>query len=141
MEIRSMFTSDWMRAVQTGALLARSLGLPPPPRTRLLREVLPSRVPGRVIRAAKRQEGAERVERILKRFFKPCRDERHEIMVAHGNLIRALVLRVSSGKVDGWHRLTTDNASVTTFCVSQRGVEVVSVNMVSHLPPQLRTNF
>jgi hypothetical protein len=54
-------------------------------------------------------------------------------------LIRALVLLVVAGRADGWHRLVTDHAGITTFQISSRGVEVVSVNVQEHLGLQLRS--
>lgn len=141
LSIDSIVSSDWPRAVETAAILADELGLAQPRRFRVLREALPTRVPGLAIPAAKRRDGAARLEAIVERWFRRSRRQRHEIYVSHGNLIRALVLRVSAGRADGWHRLTTDHASVTTFLVSTRGIEVVALNALGHLPQRLRTNI
>jgi broad specificity phosphatase PhoE len=139
--IDSIASSDWIRAVETADILANELGLTTRRRYRVLREMLPTRLPMLAVPQARRKEGAQRIERIIQRFFRQCRGQRHEIMVSHGNLIRALVLRVSAGRAEGWYRLTADHASVTTFLVGERGIEVVGVNALGHLPAQLRTNF
>jgi serine/threonine-protein phosphatase PGAM5 len=83
---------------------------------------------------------ARRLERVLERFFKSSRRPRQDVVVCHGNLIRALVLRVASGRADGWHRLMIHHASITSFRISKkREVTVVGFNQVEHLSLPLRS--
>lgn len=132
-------SSDLPRAVETSNILADALGLICNGRHRLLREVLPTRVPGFVISVAKRREGTERVERVIGRFFRTARETEHEIVVCHGNLIRALLLRITVGHLTGWHRFPIHHGSVTSFRVSRGDVSVLDFDSQVHLPLRLRT--
>jgi len=135
-----MVSSDWIRARQTARIVASELGFDVPTQHRLLREVLPTAVRGMRIPLEKRAEGRERIERIVTRFFKPSRSTRHEAIVCHGNLIRALILRVSTGRVrTGWERFAVHHGGITTFLVTQRGISIVGYDRIEHLPPHLRT--
>lgn len=133
-------SSDWIRARQTARIVAHELELDAPSEHRLLREVLPTAVRGMRVPLPKRAEGKQRIERILARFFKPSRSTRHEAVVCHGNLIRALILRVSTGRVrTGWERFAVHHGGITTFLVTKRGITIVGYDRIEHLPRRLRT--
>jgi serine/threonine-protein phosphatase PGAM5 len=125
----SIRSSDWPRAVQTANAVGAKLDIMPT-KHRLFREV-PRK---------KRRGTAERIDRIVERFFKASRRTRHEVIVCHGNLIRSLVLRVTAGRADGWNRLMLNHGSITSFLVSRKGVIVMGVNLQAHLPISLRSN-
>ena len=138
--IDSIRSSTMPRAVETADIMAKHLGVTAIHRHRLLREVLPTTVPGMNIPLHKRVDGSRRVERIVERFFKPSRRVRHEIVVCHGNLIRALLLCVVSGRSTGWHRLMAHHGGITSFVVSPKGVLVLGFDVQEHLPLELRSN-
>jgi serine/threonine-protein phosphatase PGAM5 len=136
----SVRSSDAPRAVETAAILAKLLRLRVVQHHRLLREMLPAPVPGMTIPAHKRAEGRRRLARIVARFLKPARGARHDIVVCHGNLIRALLLHVVAGAPDGFHRLRIHHASVTSFRVAPDGaIQLVGYNAQEHLPSRMRT--
>jgi serine/threonine-protein phosphatase PGAM5 len=138
--LASVVSSDWIRARQTARLVTNTLGLDGPKQHRLLREVLPTAVSGMRIPRKKRAEGKARLERIIRRFFKPTRGTRHEAIVCHGNLIRALLLRIGTGRVvPGWDRFSVHHAGITTFLVTRRGLLIVAYDRVAHLPQRYRT--
>jgi serine/threonine-protein phosphatase PGAM5 len=138
--IASIVSSDWIRARETARIVSDALELDLAKQHRLLREVLPTAVSGMRIPREKRAEGKTRMERIIRRFFKPARGTRHEVIVCHGNLIRALLLRISTGRVvPGWDRFSVHHAGITTFLVTRRGVIIVAYDRVAHLPQRYRT--
>lgn len=137
--VESIVSSDLVRAVETAQILAEQLGMTRPKRIRLLREVLPSKVPGFRVPIDKRVKDALRVERIVERFFKASRRTKHQVIVCHGNLIRALLLRVTSGRLDGWYRLPTHHVGVTSFAISRSGIRVTAFDVIEHLPARMRT--
>lgn len=138
--VAAVRSSDAVRAVETADILAAGFGATRVTRHAALREMLPARVPGVAIPRAELAEDALRLERVLEQFFRASQRIRHEILVCHGNLIRSLLLRVAAGRAAGFHRLLIHHAGVTSFSVSARGdVEVVSFNVLEHLPQKMRT--
>ena len=139
LSITSLLSSDFRRAVETTQLLAKELGMVHTKRHRLLREVIPTTVPGFDVPSDKRREHAGRVERIVQRFFKTSRQPRQDVIVCHGNLIRALLMRVTSGHLDGWYRFSIHHASVTSFAISGGEIKVIGFDLIEHLPLRMRT--
>jgi serine/threonine-protein phosphatase PGAM5 len=139
--VASVRSSDLRRAKETADILAARLRARRVTRHRVLREMLPAKVPAMAIPSAKRAEGKRRLQQILRRFFRPARGVRHEVVVCHGNLIRALVLSVAAGKPDGFHRFLAHHGSVTSFVVFATGkIAVVGFNSIAHMPERLRTH-
>jgi serine/threonine-protein phosphatase PGAM5 len=139
--IDSLVSSDMPRAVQTADILGNELGIRRIRRHPLLREVLPTPVPGMKVGRETRIFDANRVELIVTRFFKPSRTTRHEIVVCHGNLIRALVIRLATGRLTGWYRLFTHHGGVTSFVVAPKGIAILDFNVHEHIPRKLRTEW
>lgn len=138
--LASVVSSDWIRARQTARIVSNALRLTTPKQHRVLRELLPTTVPGMRIPREKRAEGKARLERIIRHFFKPTRGTRHEAIVCHGNLIRALLLRICTGRVvAGWDRFYVHHTGITTFLVTRGGVRIVAYDRVAHLPQRCRT--
>ena len=137
--IAAFRSSDLPRAVQTADIVAGKLGVRTVSRHRMLREALPTNVRDLRVPRAKREADLARIERIVARLFVPARQTRHEIVVCHGNLIRALVLRVTAGRVNGWERLRVHHASISSFVVTRRYTQLVSYNGIAHLPTSWRT--
>ena len=75
------------------------------------------------------------------RYLRPTRgDDKNEIIVSHGNLIRYLVSRVLGGSPDSWLRMRTFNCGITEIAVESDGrLWLVSHNDVGHLPSELIT--
>jgi broad specificity phosphatase PhoE len=132
-------SSDMPRAMETARILADGLGIRGVRRLRVLRELLPAPVPGMKIPRQRIKEGAARLDRVVKRFFKASRETRHEIVVCHGNLIRALLVQVSTGRLTGWHRFVVHNGGVTSFAIAKDGIRVLGYNVQEHVPLRLRS--
>jgi broad specificity phosphatase PhoE len=137
--VAAIRSSDLPRAVQTADIVAARLGVPSVSRHRMLREALPTHVRDLRVPRVKREADLARVERIVARLFAPARQTRHEIVVCHGNLIRAVALRVTAGRVNGWERLRVHHTSISSFVVCRRYTQLLSYNNIAHLPPSWRT--
>jgi len=85
--------------------------------------------------------GAAQVQRAFARFFKPARgNDKHEILVCHGNLIRALVCRSLDVPVYAWLNAEPHHCGVTRVRIRADGrVRVVSFNETGHLPVRWHT--
>ena len=67
--------------------------------------------------------------------------DRHEVLIAHGNLIRYLVCRAMDVDATAWSSLTSFNCGVTRIIVESNGLcSVISYNELGHLGPELMTD-
>lgn len=134
-------TSDLRRARETADVISRAFPGVPLKVSRLLREtcIIPLgrvRVPREACAGLR-----DRFERIRRRWLRPSRSTRHEVVVCHGNLIRSLVVMALGVKpLTAWARINTYNCAVTTLSVRPGGaVAVETVNDLGHLPRDIRT--
>jgi serine/threonine-protein phosphatase PGAM5 len=66
--------------------------------------------------------------------------DRHELIVAHGNVIRYLVTRALGVDPEAWLEMSVHNASLTEIRVEPDGrFKVIAVGDSGHLPPSLVT--
>jgi broad specificity phosphatase PhoE len=136
-----LFSSDLQRSRETAEIIAAKvpgISVKPLP---MLREVLPTSVPGHCVPLSKRKTGKQGIEDVLARFFtKPPRSG-NVVVVCHGNLIRALVCRILRAPVTKWCQLGTSHCAITTFSFNPSGqVRLHSFNDTGHLPPDLTTS-
>ena len=146
--VEAIHSSPAPRALETARIIAKrhpGLALQ---RHRLLLECVPS-VPPNVTPWGEPDELSpravsncrEQLDRQFDRSFTATRaQEKHEIMVCHGNVIRYFVTRALGVDVHSWVSMRCSQASVTRVVVS-RGVPrfvVESLNDLSHLPDNLR---
>lgn len=132
--ITRVWTSDLQRATETSKILLRELKVKTARKTALLREVLPSSVPGMSVPASVRKRGREAVEAVVDEFLVPSPIARHDLLVCHGNLIRAIVCRVLGGDQFSWLKLATYHCALTTFAVRADGsVSVVRYGESAYL--------
>ena len=83
----------------------------------------------------------ERLDRLFAERFVPSPDrDRHELIVAHGNVIRYLVTRALGVDTRAWLEMSVHNASLTIIRVEADGrFKVLAVGDSGHLPPSLQT--
>ena len=83
------------------------------------------------------------LERLAPRLFTPLpagSGDRHELVVAHGNVIRWLVTRALGVDSTAWLSMSIGHASLTVLAVDGKGVvRVLAVGDVGHLSPGLQT--
>jgi len=137
--VAAVHSSDLVRAVETAEIIADKLGSRVR-RTPLLREVLPTRVQGLHVPLAKRAASKESLEEILGRYFRRARCIRHEVIVCHGNLIRALMCHALAVRLTVWSEMGAHHCGITRFVVRQDGsVRLLCSNDIGHLPPTMIT--
>ncbi len=138
--ITSVWSSTLPRARETADIVARELGLGPVRPTRILREGMFTKVAGYPTPASEREEDRERADAAWKKFFRPSRIDKNDLLVCHGNLIRYFVCRALDAPIAKWVRMNTNHCALTRIVVRDTGaVRVVSYNETSHLPGRLVT--
>jgi len=86
------------------------------------------------------EKGFEQAQQAWKHFFRPARDERHEVLVCHGNILRYFMVRALRAPLETWINTDINNCGITEFTVPPSGeVLLVSHNETGHLPVPLRT--
>jgi len=142
-KIDAIYTSKLIRARETAALIAETLGAPPPQDDRDLVECLPpSEDPPSTKAEVLAAEDCQRaLERDFERYFRPSPErDRTEVIVAHGNVIRVLVSLAVGMDTQCWKRMTIPNCSLTVIRVAAGGaMQLVSYGDVGHLPPSLQS--
>jgi serine/threonine-protein phosphatase PGAM5 len=132
--IARVWCSDAERATETAEILIKRLDVENLRKTTLLREVMPSAVPGMDVPAATRRQGREAIEEVLTTFFVPLAVTRHDLLVCHGNLIRSLVCRVIGGDQFSWLKLATHHCALTSFVIrGDRGIALVRYGESAYL--------
>ena len=84
---------------------------------------------------------ARKLDRVFAERFRPAPgQERRELLVCHGNVIRYLVTRALGVDTKAWLEMSIGHASLTTVRVAPDGTfRVIAVGDVGHLPPSLLT--
>ena len=138
---RAIFSSDLGRAVETAEII-RQKAFPSlkVTRAKILREKILPGFPDLAATDELAVQGSREMASIWKRFFKPSRSERHEIVVCHGNVIRALAVMSLGGEISSWICMGTHHCGITEFFVFDRAnVALVTYNERGHLPRKLWT--
>jgi len=74
------------------------------------------------------------------RFVPAAGSARRELFVAHGNVIRSLVVRALGADPEAWLEMSIAHASITQILVEPDGrFKVISVGDVGHLPMNLQS--
>jgi serine/threonine-protein phosphatase PGAM5 len=140
----AMYNSTMPRAVETADVIEALL---PPVRraaTPILREGLPSvaahfderfRPPPSLVKETKK-----RMDQAFERFVLPSRRDRHELFVAHGNIIRYFMRKVLGDQATRWWQMDIIQCSLSVVRVTPERRVLVSYNDVGHLPVKLRTH-
>ena len=107
-------------------------------RSTLLREKLFPTEDERWDNASARHRAPEdRLQRISSRWLRRSNQERHELLVCHGNVIRAIVTRVLGAETGRWLNLGTHHCGLTRIgCWDDGRVSVITYNDISYLPDE-----
>ncbi len=151
----SIFTSSMRRAFQTTEIIAARH---PHLRLETFRElwesvpVVPFRLAGKEHErypelskeqlSSKLAENKFYAEKAFEIFFQPLNgtdeEERHELIVAHGNLIRYLICRVLDVDPRAWANMSINQCSISRVRVDDlEGIALESFNETMHLPYHL----
>jgi serine/threonine-protein phosphatase PGAM5 len=135
-----VWSSTLPRARETADIVARQLGGMRVKHTGLLREGLYTKVEGYEVPASERKEDRARADSAYARIVRISRNDRTELVVCHGNLIRYFMCRALHTPTTKWLRMTTSHCGLSRVLVRDTGaVRVVSYNETSHLPMKLVT--
>jgi serine/threonine-protein phosphatase PGAM5 len=144
--IAAIHASTAPRALETARTLAvRFPGLALQRRKMLVecipagpRRPLPSPLADRPL--ARWSRDLRQLQSVCDRYLKPTRGaEREEVLVFHGNLIRALVCCALRLPIGAWFDMWVDHASVTTLRIGRKRAVLTGLNDVGHLPPAMVT--
>ena len=87
-----------------------------------------------------RARARRNIDSIVERHFRRARSTRHELLVCHGNLIRALVSRALGVKLATWLAMDIHHCGITRIAVQHDGsTRLVAFNDTGHLPVELIT--
>ncbi len=144
--IGAIHHSDLLRARETAAIIhARLPGAPIKP-SRLLRECIPYpplTIPEwmSAISPADLEAGARQAVRAVRKFCRPTRgQDKHELLVCHGNIIRFFVACAIGAPLESWVNMDICHCSITEIRVDPGGgLRLITHNEVGHLPPAMRT--
>jgi serine/threonine-protein phosphatase PGAM5 len=136
----SMTASTLQRAKDTAAVMHETLSSVPLSQSPLLRECAPplyEEVAADV--AAERAACAKQLDQAFAEFFTPAKSaKRNDILVAHGNVIRYLVVKALKVDPRAWLGMSVAHASLTVIQVQPDGsVRVLAVGDSGHIPSPL----
>lgn len=138
--------SPLRRAAETASIIGAQLPNAPLRVSPLLSEIIPGwpihvRQYFQNTPAAEIERGRARAERALQKFFRPVRGaDRHELIVAHGNIIRYFLLTVLGLRPKLWSQCDIHNCGLSEIRILPDGERlVIALNDTGHLPRQHRT--
>jgi broad specificity phosphatase PhoE len=143
--IGALYYSDLRRAAETAQIIAEALPGVPVRAARVLRECMPAVSADMAeyfadVPADEMAAGTAQAEAAFARFFKPSRAERHEVLVAHGNLIRYLVLRALDAPGELWMHMDIYQCGISIVQIAPDGqTQLIAHNDTGHIPPRWLT--
>lgn len=145
--ITAIHCSTLRRAAETADILAMAFPEMKVNRTRRLWESIPhvsenmrEHFKGFLPDQLKKQ--SEQSQKAFDYYFKPTKGkDKHEILVAHGNLIRYFVCRALRVDPAAWLHMDCHNCGISRIRINEFGETfLISYNDTGHLPPKLRTD-
>jgi serine/threonine-protein phosphatase PGAM5 len=135
----SMTSSTLQRARDTAAVMHETLSSVPVAQSPLLRECMPPVFESVEGEAAERAACAKQLDQAFAEFFTPAKNaNRNDILVAHGNVIRYLVMKALQADSRAWLGMTVAHASLTVIRVQADGsIKVLAVGDSGHIPSPL----
>ena len=144
-EFNSLTSSTMTRARQTGMIINEDFPELELQQSKLIRECTPPTWREDIMADESKtdlNECVENLETAFKEFFIPSPDEdnKHDIIVCHGNVIRYFVTKVLNVDTMAWLQMTIGNSSLTIVNIKPDGsMKLVSFNDLGHIPPNLQT--
>ena len=144
-EFNSLTSSTMTRARQTGMIINEDFPELELQQSKLIHECTPPTWREDIMADESKtdlNECVENLETAFKEFFIPSPDEdnKHDIIVCHGNVIRYFVTKVLNVDTMAWLQMTIGNSSLTIVNIKPDGsMKLVSFNDLGHIPPNLQT--
>jgi serine/threonine-protein phosphatase PGAM5 len=136
----SMTSSTLLRARETAAVMHETLGNVPLGQSPLISECTPPLFAGAEGEVAReRVECAKQLDQAFAEFFTVAKHaRRNDILVAHGNVIRYLVVKALKVDPRAWIGMSVAHASLTVIQVQPDGsIRVLAVGDSGHIPSPL----
>lgn len=141
-----LVASTMTRARQTAAEISRSFPDVAVEILPAIRECIPPTRRADVMAAVDPDDArqcAEQIDRAFESLFVPAVGRpAHDVLVAHGNVIRRLVTLALGVDPEAWLGMSIANCSLTVVRVAPEGaIQLLAFGDVGHLPPELRTGW
>jgi serine/threonine-protein phosphatase PGAM5 len=136
----SMTSSTMQRARDTAAVMHETFASVPLAQSPLLRECTPPLFEAAEGEVAREQaECAKQLDQAFAEFFTPAKNaNRNDILVAHGNVIRYMVMKALKVDTRAWLGMTVPHASMTVIRVQPDGsFKLLAVGDSGHIPSTL----
>jgi serine/threonine-protein phosphatase PGAM5 len=143
--IAAIYHSDLRRAAETAAAICARFPNALQHASRSLRECVPA-IPNALrehfegLSQEEVEHDRAQAERAFDKYFTPLkRGERHEVIVAHGNIIRYFVCRLLDIPLANWLNLDVRQGSITEVVLEPNWNRVNALGDVGHLPSKMWT--
>ncbi len=143
--MNSLISSTMTRARQTAMIINKEFPDLELQQSRIIRECTPPTWREDIMDredSENLEECTDQLETAFTKYFIPSPDnqDRNDIIVCHGNVIRYFVTKVLKVDTMSWLQMTTGNCGLTVVHIRLDGsMQLVSFNDVGHLPPNLQT--
>ena len=144
-KMNSLISSTMTRARQTAMIINQDFQELELQQTRLIRECTPPTWREDIMDEEDPEElkiCTDKLDVAFSQYFIPSPDEedRNDIIVCHGNVIRYFATKVLKVETMSWLQMTTGNCGLTVVRIKPDGsMKLVSFNDMGHIPPNLRT--
>lgn len=140
--IDAITSSTLPRAIQTATILSEALGKRFRKRRDLV-EMLPTELPRKPLPAGTpplELTTAEQLDSAADWLLQPAKKLRREVVVCHGNILRALTCRALDLPQSVWFDFAVHHCGVTSLTIMADGqCKLGGLNDIGHLPRKLRT--
>ena len=142
--IDRLVSSTFTRAAETADIIGKSLHVPVTRDSDVCECSAPSYRPDyvRVDSRAEKEACRTRLERAYRRYVRPAGgpDDRHDVIVSHGNVIRWFVTKALGLPTTRWPDYDIGNCSITVISVRPNGAtRLDAFSDTGHLPASLQT--
>jgi len=144
-KMSSLISSTMTRARQTAMIIKQDFPELDLQQTRLIRECTPPTWRKDVMDGEDPEElkiCTDNLDAAFSKYFIPSTDneDRNDIIVCHGNVIRYFVTKVLKVETMSWLQMTTGNCGLTVVSIKPNGsMKLISFNDMGHIPSNLRT--
>jgi serine/threonine-protein phosphatase PGAM5 len=144
-EMTSLLSSTMTRAHQTAMIISKEFPGMELVQSSLIRECTPPTWREDIMvdeDPLEMKECINRIDEAFNTYFIPSPDDndRHDIIVCHGNVIRYFVTKILKVESMSWLQMSTGNCGLTVVQIKPNGsMKLVSFNDMGHIPPNLQT--
>ena len=144
-EMTSIHSSTMTRARQTAMIINETFPELELQQSRIIRECTPPTWREDIMDREDQEnlkECKDQLEAAYSEYFipSPDSDDRHDIIVCHGNVIRYFVTKVLKVETKSWLQMTTGNCGLTVVRIKPNGtMKLIAFNDMGHIPQNLQT--